>query len=760
MTHARVAVFASAAALVALGAAGCTGSGSSGESSGGQGQPGRVVAARLTAFRSCADAIAGLRRATEASVGPYGLPDGSGSTGGPVASRGAVAPAENAAAGAPAAAAPGAVADSGAVAASGTGAPAFSGTNTYVPGVDEPDLVKTDGRYIITLSGNALEVVDAASRRITGRLDLSPYGMAAGAANLLLSGDHALLLADGTGMPGGPAAARAGAEPGAGTGAAGETDVQAAYGPLLLLVGLAGQPRVLSSYRIEGSLVDARQVGSVVRVVTGSGPQIVFPAPASGASGAALTAANRAVIAKATVDAWLPHYTSAAGGTTLTGRISCDQVSRPAVYSGANLLTVLTFDLSASALGTGDGVSIAADGGTVYGTDSSLYVASGNRWQIRPATGVAVRAAVAPAAGAPAAGAPAAGAPTAAGPAAGGPGASTPGGGAAGAASPVASDFDPYGARQQTEVYRFSISQPGAPRYVASGTVPGYLVDQYAMSEWGGYLRIATTTGTSWSLADGQPQGAQPSSSAVYVLTTSGPVMRLAGQVGGLGAGERIYSVRFEGPAGYVVTFRQTDPLYTVDLRDPARPRVAGSLNLTGYSSYLHPASGTRLIGIGQQADAMGHRGGTQVSLFDVADPASPQRLATFALSGAQSAAEFDPHAFLYWPASHLVVVPIQVPYGVASPPAVPGTPGAGGANGQESLAPPPDGSGALVLRIDSGTITQAGFIRQPASSGGYGDPAIERSLVIGNTLWTVSSAGLLASDLSTLRQQSWIPFA
>jgi hypothetical protein len=638
-----------------------------------------------------------------------------------------MAPPENAAAGAPAAAAPGAVTASGADAASGTGAPAFSGTNTYVPGVDEPDLVKTDGQRIVALSGTMLEVADAASRRITGRLDLSPYGMAAGATNLLLSGGHALLLADGIGVAGGPAAGRAGAQPGTATGAAGETDAQAAYGPELLLVDLAAQPRVLSSYRIEGALVDARQVGSVVRVVTGSMPRIVFPAPAAGASSAALTAANRAVIATATVDAWLPHYTSAAGGTTLTGRISCDQVSRPAVYSGADLLTVLTFDLSASALGTGDGVSIAADGGTVYGTDSSLYVASGNRWQIRPAMGVAV-----PAAGAQAAGAPAAG------------------------------DYDAYGVRQQTEVYRFSISQSGPPRYVASGTVPGYLVDQYAMSEWGGYLRIATTTGTSWSVADGRPQGAQPSSSAVYVLTTSGPAMRLVGQVGGLGAGERIYSVRFEGPAGYVVTFRQTDPLYTVDLRDPARPRVAGRLDLTGYSSYLHPASGTQLIGIGQQADAMGHIGGTQVSLFDVADPASPQRLATFALSGAHSAAEFDPHAFLYWPASRLVVVPIQVPYGVASPPSVPGQPntGGGGATEPASIVPSPDGPGALVLRIDSGAITQAGFIRQPVSSGGYWDPAIERSLVIGDTLWTVSGAGLLASDLSTLRQQSWIPFA
>src|SRR5262249_24865663 len=182
--------------------------------------------------------------------------------------------------------------------------------------------------------------------------------------------------------------------------------------------------------------------------------------------------------------------------------------------------------------------------------------------------------------------------------------------------------------------------------------------------------------------------------------------------------------------AGYVVTFRQTDPLYTVDLRDPARPRVVGSLDLTGYSSYLHPASGTQLIGIGQQADAMGHRGGTQVSLFDVADPASPQRLAAYALTGAYSTAEFNPHAFLYWPALRQVVVPIQVPYGVASPPAVPGQPniGGGGANGPGSLAPSPDGSGALVLRIDSGAITQAGFIRQPVSSSRYFDPALPRS--------------------------------
>src|ERR1700761_2574793 len=110
---------------------------------------------------------------------------------------------------------------------------------------------------------------------------------------------------------------------------------------------------------------------------------------------------------------------------------------------------------------------------------------------------------------------------------------------------------------QQTDIYRFDITSPGPPRFAADGRVPGYLIDQYALSQWQGYLRVATTTGSSWARADGQPPDARTSSSAVYVLSTRGPVMRLAGHVTGLGLTERIYSVRFMGPVGYVVTFRQ-----------------------------------------------------------------------------------------------------------------------------------------------------------------------------------------------------------
>ena len=365
---------------------------------------------------------------------------------------------------------------------------------------------------------------------------------------------------------------------------------------------------------------------------------------------------------------------------------------------------MLTFGLSADTLGTGDPVSVAADGNTVYGTTSSLYVASGAMVTPWGAGGTYVRAS----------------------------------GSAAG-----------------TQIYRFDVSQPGPPRYVASGSVPGYLLNQYAMSEWNGYLRVATTTGTSWAVADGAPSGTSatsgasrvpPSSSAVYELTTSAPVMRIVGTVAGLGSMERIYAVRFMGPVGYVVTFRQTDPLYTLDLSDPAHPRVVGALALTGYSAYLHPVSATRLIGVGQNADSVGHVLGAQVSLFDVSDMAKPSRLATYALASSMSAAGMDPHAFLYSQADQLVVVPIQEYGGFAVP-----------AGATQPVRVPQ--SGALVLRISGTSLTRAGFISPPQSSGYDGSP-IERSLVIGQTLWTISPGGVLASDLTTLRQQAWLPFS
>jgi uncharacterized secreted protein with C-terminal beta-propeller domain len=198
------------------------------------------------------------------------------------------------------------------------------------------------------------------------------------------------------------------------------------------------------------------------------------------------------------------------------------------------------------------------------------------------------------------------------------------------------------------------------------------------------------------------------------------------GAVGGLGAGERIYAVRFIGETGYVVTFRQVDPLYTVDLSDPVAPRVAGELELLGYSAYLHPAGKGRLIGVGQDASAAGRLQGAQISVFDVADPAHPALLQRASLGpDSSTAAEWDHHAFLFWPRTDLVVLPAFA-----------------------------DGfSGAIGLTVRGDGIRELGRVAHP------GDPPVERAVVIGQRLFTVSRAGVEASGLDTLAGIAFAPF-
>jgi hypothetical protein len=624
---------------------------------------------QLVAFTSCDDALGKLKQAAKEYIGPYGFGTGgraiAGDAGGGFARDGGAVP--------PAAAAEGGKANAEPGPATGGGVPNYSGTNTHEVGVDEPDLVKTDGRRIITMSGGVLRVVDASMKQVTGRLDLrdGPNDpLTWSGADLLLAGDRALLLIGN---------AYTVARPGVVTN---EGDPASYAGPRLLLVDLTGSPRVLSEYRVDGGLVDARQVGSTVRVVVRSYPRLEFPYTER-TTDAQRVAANKAIIDKAGPDEWLPRYTTTAGGRTSQGRVDCRAVSRPAVYSGTSMVTVLSFDLGRDALGNGDPVTIVADGNTVYSNGPSLYIANDQQWQVM--------------------------------------------------AFPADVRAPQKLPEEKTELYKFDTSGSDRPRYVASGTVPGYLINQYAMSEWDGHLRVATTTG--------QAVGRDArSSSAVYVLAQRGRTLQEVGKVTGLGKGERIYAVRFTGPVGYVVTFRQTDPLYTVDLHDPAHPKTTGELKITGYSAYLHPASATRLIGIGQEANQQGRVQGTQVSLFDVSDLTKPSRIAQYHAKFGHSEAEFDPHAFLYWPASGLLVVPLNV----------------------YEPAKGPQG-GAIVLQLSDGGITEVGFITHPAAqiqqiSKFPGQ--IRRSLIIDDVLWTVSDAGLEATSMRGLDTLAWIPLS
>jgi uncharacterized secreted protein with C-terminal beta-propeller domain len=259
-----------------------------------------------------------------------------------------------------------------------------------------------------------------------------------------------------------------------------------------------------------------------------------------------------------------------------------------------------------------------------------------------------------------------------------------------------------------TQIHRFATSDAGGTAYASSGEVPGRLLGQFAMSEEDGVLRVASTTGDTWTDGPGE------SESMITTLGESDGRLEKIGQVGGLGRGEEIYAVRFIGDRGYVVTFEQTDPLYTVDLSDPENPETTGALKIPGYSAYLHPVADGRLLGIGQSGTDSGTITGAQASLFDVADPGHPERLDALDLSDGRygsASTEWDHHAFLYSPQHSMAVVPVQ-------------SYGRDGLRGAIAMSVDPDDGLAEIARLED-------------------EGQIERTLVSGDNLVTVSTKGV-----------------
>jgi hypothetical protein len=252
----------------------------------------------------------------------------------------------------------------------------------------------------------------------------------------------------------------------------------------------------------------------------------------------------------------------------------------------------------------------------------------------------------------------------------------------------------------RTEIHRFDISDPERTVYAAGGSVPGTVLNSYALSEYMGDLRVATT---------------EADASRLTVLRQSGAALAPVGSVTGLGHGQRIYAVRYLGDKAFVVTYKQVDPLYALDLSNPAAPRVRGALELPGYSSYLHPVTDDLLLGIGRDG------GGLQASLFDVSDLTAPRLVSRLGLGEGGSDAEYDPHAFLYW--QGLAVLPLW-------------------SSGF---------TGAVALRTGA-PLSEAGRFSD-------GDAPIQRALVVGDDLYTVSYRGVVERRLATLQPVGSAPF-
>jgi hypothetical protein len=440
--------------------------------------------------------------------------------------------------------------------------------------------------------------------------------------------------------------------------------------------------KILRSATIDGRLVTSRLNGSTARIITAATPRalevpIDYSLPVE-EQRAALAGAGSGEARK-----WLPRRGFRTGVTAkrrFKRAVACDDVRRPAVFSGLDMVTVLTLDLS-KGITPVDSDALMTDAETVYASDKSLYIGT-RKW---------IRAIDAP--------------------------------------LPESNPGEPPTIR--TQLHKFDISDSQSTTYKGSGDVSGYLLNQFSLSEHEGVLRAATTDGPSWWPGDVGPK----SESAVTTLETkAGGVLATVGRVGGLGKGERIYAVRFIGDTGYVVTFRQTDPLYTVDVSNPANPRVMGELKILGYSAYLHPVAGDLLIGVGQDATEEGRRTGAQISLFDVSDPANPKRLHQQTLGKySSSSAEYDHHAFLYWPATELLMLPVST------------------YSEKESF------SGAVGFRVkkDAG-ISEIARVSHPGQD--Y-LPQVTRSMVIGDRVFTLSHFGLKASTLDTLADAGWVAF-
>ena len=615
-------------------------------------------ATRLQRFGSCGALLSYAKRQTLAQLGPWGL----GTRGMKVGDVVAVV-AESAAGGSAAAAGGRASADAPA-------ADEFSTTNVQEEGVDEPDLVKSNGSTLFVARFDRLFAVDVSRRdpRLVGSLQL-PQGAS---YELLLEGERLLVLSQGW-LSIADARIRGGQSSGGGA--------RAQSTLIEVNVSDPGAMRVVRSLALDGSYVSARLVGSVARIVTSTGmPQalpLVGPVEPTTEAASAALARNRAVVRTSKVGAWLPSYrVKGRRGETLSRQslVSCSDVRRPVSYSGLGLLTVVTVDLR-KGLAVVDSDSVVADGQTVYSSTDTLYVAT-RRWLPQPVT--------------------------------------------------AATENPPS---VTTAIHRFDISSPTSTRYTGSGTVPGYLLSQWSLSEHEGVLRVASTEEPDWW----RPGAGQESESFVTTLGERDGSLVQLGRVGGLGKGERVYAVRFAGDRGYVVTFRQVDPLYTLDLSAPARPAVLGELKIMGYSAYLHPLGDDLLLGVGQDATAEGRVKGTQLSLFDVSDLRRPTRLQAVALGSGWSEAESDHHAFLWWNRSRLAVVPLQSWEG-------------------EPFA------GAVGFRVTRNGIEERLRVSHKVDGKEPTSP-VRRSLVVKDTLFTVSDSGVAATSLATFAETGRVAF-
>lgn len=313
--------------------------------------------------------------------------------------------------------------------------------------------------------------------------------------------------------------------------------------------------------------------------------------------------------------------------------------------------------------------------------------------------------------------------------------------------------------KSDTVVYKFMLDQ-GQVKYTARGEVPGTVLNQFSMDEYKGNFRVATTKGEIWR------QDENTSKNNVYILDGE---MKTIGKLEDIAPGEKIYSVRFMGDRGYMVTFQTVDPLFVIDLKDPKAPVILGALKIPGYSDYLHPYDENHIIGFGKdtvelsqkdwggnEAGKMAFYQGMKIALFDVSDVSNPVEMykETIGDRGTDSELLRNHKALLFAKDKNLLAFPVTVMEIQNKEVEYNGIP----AYGQFTF------QGAYVYNLDLKTgFTLKGRIthlsQEDSLKSGhdwYGSSKnVNRVLYIGNTLYTLSNDKILASNLNNLKEEN-----
>jgi hypothetical protein len=577
------------------------------------------------------------------------------------------------------------------------GAGDYTDTNTQVRGIDEADIVKTDGKLMFLARAGelvAMQAYPAAELAVVSRVDIegAPQDLFLEQVNdterriLIYSSVDAAPIFEKAGLP--PPAMDGKEMPAIDC-------FDCNYGPTLtkvtVLTATGGELEVKGELYYEGQYVSSRRTGADVRTVMqlpNRAPSIqvywdsadeqkaellvIEEIMSSGKKvddfssqeiQAKVQAKLAEIIADKNVNAieamthadWVPHVFKKQNGQLVATTLPCDRFYIPPVGSGEPGATFIA-ELSLDELsGDAQGSAFIGVAETLYQNAEHLILAA-NEW-----------------------------------------------------VAPSKAD----GSSLRSVIHNFDITEEGELQYVASGEVPGSVYKQFAIDEKDGVIRVVTT------------EQKATSENRITTLRVDGTELKQVGALAGLAPGETVRAVRYIGDIAYVVTAVEfKDPLFVVDVKDAANPRLLGELHIPGFSTYVHPLGANHLLTIGQ--DQAGWEGSSNIALqiFDVTDPKTPKSAHKFVLEPGNSSAEFDHRAFTFHDAKGLLALPFQ---SYAAGPTI------------ELF----DVSVETGFR-EHGRVTSEGLETEQC---GYATP-FTRSVLIDDTVYGVSMAGLVAESL------------